>query len=134
MSWENDSGILIFMGILIVFIIFCAFMAVCSNKKQKQRIEEGYETYNDQQQRNTRNSNLFGIGFVIFLGIIWLSSAILMLVLYSGDNMYVTFSIPRFMSLPYDALGITAGAIVQILISGCIIIGGIRSFIKAVRR
>jgi len=133
MSWENDKGIIIFMLVLVVFIVFCAFMTVRSSKKKKENNLDG-----DAKQLHTQEAtqSLFGYGFGIFLAVIWLASAILILVLYYTGNLNYPFTveIPRVLALPYELFGIIGGAIVQIIICVGIMVSSIRSIISVKRK
>jgi len=124
MSWEYDKGIIIFLLVMAVFIVFCAFMAVRSAKKQKGKTKE--ELLQGQKDRNS----VFDLGFIIFMCVVWLASAVLILVLYQSGNLNDSFTIPRIMSLPYDIFGIVGGAVVQIVLSIVAIILLIRAIKK----
>lgn len=124
MSWEHDKGILIFMGVLVVFIIFCGIMAVRSAKKQKQ------ETATEQRLRNERNNERIRYGFVLFLAMVWLTSSLLTVYLYETGLLNQTFKIPRILTFFYDVFGIRIGAIIQAVLSLGVIVETVRSMIK----
>lgn len=131
MSWENDPEIIVVLGVLVLFIIFCAIMAVRSNKKKNSN-EMQYSAgirLNEVGKKDSGNG-VAGWGFLIFIGIVWLLSAILIFVLYNNNSLSDGFQIPRILALPYDMLGVTAGAVVQVVLSLAIIIASVRAIIK----
>jgi len=126
MAWEDNKGAYIFLLVLLAFIIFCAIMAVRSAKKQKASGETPEQRAEKQKNRNSA----FGTGFIIFLAAIWFASAVLILALYRSGNLPPTIQIPRLMALPYELLGITGGALVQMVASLAVIIGVVVSAVK----
>lgn len=127
MTWEHDKGIIIFLLIGLAFCAFCAFMAVRSAKKQK----ASGETKEQQEEKMEHRNELFGLGVAIFFGVIWLASAVLILVLNQTGNLPSTLTIPRLLALPYELLGIIGGAIAQIVLSSALIVSSVRSIVKA---
>ena len=66
----------------------------------------------------------------IFFGFIWFAMSVLVLVLYFTGGLGSSIPVPKIFIFFYKILGIVPGGIVQILISGAIIIHGIYSLIK----
>jgi cbb3-type cytochrome oxidase subunit 3 len=130
MSWENDPEIIVVLGVLVLFIIFCAIMAVRSSKKKNGEMQYSAGIRLNEVGKKDSGNSVAGFGFLIFIGVVWLLSAVLIFILYNNNSLSGGFQIPRILALPYDMLGVTAGAVVQVVLSLAIIIASIRGIIK----
>lgn len=130
MSWENDPEIIVVLGVLVLSIIFCIIMAVHSNKKKNDRQQYSAGIRLNAVRKKDSGNSVAGWGFLIFIGVVWLVSAVLIVVLYNNSSLSDGFQIPSILALPYDILGVTAGAVVQVVLSLAIIIASIKGIIK----
>lgn len=124
MSWEQDKGMIIFLGVLGVFIIFSGFMAIRSAKRQKR------ETPEQRQLHQTMNQEMTRRGVILFFGILWLASGVLTYVLYGRGLLNQSFKIPRVLTFFYEVFGTTAGTIIQAALSLLVVVLTIRSMVK----
>lgn len=124
MSWKYDKGTIIFLGILGVFIVFCGIMAIRSAKRKKRETPKQRELRQRLSQEMTRR------GVILFFGILWLASGMLVFSLYETGMLNQTFKIPRVLTFFYDVFGITVGSIVQVVLSLLVIVLTIRSMVK----
>ena len=113
MSWEYDKGLIIFLGILVVFIGFCVLMAIRSAKRQK------LETQDEKRQRTAKNQIMTRYGVILFFAVLWFASGVLMFSLHRLDLLTgnEVVKLPRVLVVFYDLFGITGGAIIQCILS-----------------
>lgn len=130
---EDDLIIVVAVGALILFAIFAGVMAVLGARKTKRKNAALAAAGIDPEVEAERIRNLPrytpGI-WQIFIGVLWLASSALIFALYQTDGLSDSFSVPRFVAVFYDSLGVVGGSIVQAIIAALLLGNGIRVCIK----
>ena len=62
----------------------------------------------------------------IIFGTIWFLYAAVLLALYLTGNLNGSFTVPRFLLVIYDTLGVLPGSIVQLVVSAIIVVFSFR--------